>query len=89
MFRFRENKDPTTNEMHITQFVLTDKQTNAFRKKYGSISKKQLTYKIEAFTSYKYIVKRNTIYFVATETTSLAQRKDSFFEDVVAQIQRR
>ncbi len=88
MFYFKEKSDSIINEMHITQFVLTDKQIDAFKKKYGPIAQKQMTHKIKAYTSYKYIVKRNTIYFVSTETYALAHRKDSFFEDVVTQIQR-
>ena len=88
MFYFREKSDPIINEMHITQFVLSSKQTTAFKKKYGAISQKKLIHKIEAFTSYKYVVKGDIIYFVSTETYSLAHRKDSFFEDIVEQIQR-
>ncbi len=33
MFHFREKSDSVTSEIHITQFDLTDKQVNAFRKK--------------------------------------------------------
>jgi hypothetical protein len=88
MFHFREKSDSIINEMHITQFVLTNKQVNAFKKKYGAIAQKKMTHKIEAYTSYKYIVKEDIIYFVSTETYALAHRKDSFFEDVVTQIQR-
>ena len=86
MFHFKEKSDTLINEMHITQFTLSDKQIIAFKKRHRATNAKTLIYQTEAFTAYKYVVRNNSIYFISTETFRSIQKKDSFFEYIVGKI---
>lgn len=88
-FYFKSKEDRCNYEMNIIQFVLDEKQVKRFINKYGTISKKKSSFTIEAFTAYKYIVKKNAIYFICTLSHSLAHQEHSFFDDVVETISKR
>jgi hypothetical protein len=82
MFHFRQETDSLSGEIHITQFDFDNKDMNLIKKTFGRQSKGFRSYHLEAWTSYKYIVINNSIYFISTESFYLMSKNNSLFEKV-------
>ena len=81
-YYYREKTDSLFDEIHITQFVLSNDDLRLFRNKYGEISKGYKYYNLKVFTLYKYIVLGNCLYFISSESYQPGRKNDSYFDKV-------
>ena len=86
MFHFRLRNDSVTEEINVTQFVLPQKDADRLKAKYGVLSREAKTFRIEALIFYKYVIKYNVVYYIATESPRQAKNHDSLFEQLFSQI---
>ncbi len=85
-YYFREKEDSLIQEIHIIKFMLDKKKTGLFKKKYGSISRTEKTYRLKVQTFYKFVIEHNDIYFVSTESSKQPGKSDSQFNELFTYI---
>jgi hypothetical protein len=83
MFHLQRKIDSLRGEIHITQFSFANADMSKIRKQFRERSKGVKLFKLEALTAYVYVVNRNSIYFIQTESFGLVSKHQEVFQNFI------